>query len=406
MRTVQRLIATAGLVSLSDGMLKSILPLLVAAVTLEPTAVAAVTFFFSLPWLVVSLLCGPILDRHEPVRVMAVLNFCRLAGLGLLIGAIVWGSAVLPLLYAAAFILGSAETMYEMCAQLVLPRLVDADELVTKNGHLFGVTSTTGGFVGPALGALIAGVAAIWAVALSSVGYLSGAAILLTLFGAAAQANPAANPPARPPAKNAGVWTRYWGELRQGLRYLWADQSLRSLAMIGGLATICWYAWVSLFVLVVVSPDRMGLAPAAYGLFLAVLAAGGVVGSLTVGKLTKRWGVRRMLLLSLAGWALWFVAPGVTSNVILIGLALLIGGFCGVTWNVLTVTLRQATTPRRLLGRVTGVYRTVTRGGRPLGALLGGALGTTIGLQPSFLVLGIATALLLVPLALLLKEPS
>ncbi|MHA7154232.1 MFS transporter [Arthrobacter sp. TMN-50] len=68
------------------------------------------------------------------------------------------------------------------------------------------------------------------------------------------------------------------------------------------------------------------------------------------------------------------------------------------------VTLWQSTVPQKLLGRVTAVYRTITRGGRPLGALLGGIVATTFSLQSAFIVLGIATALLVLPLALVLRH--
>ncbi|MHA7292563.1 hypothetical protein [Arthrobacter sp. HLT1-21] len=53
--------------------------------------------------------------------------------------------------------------------------------------------------------------------------------------------------------------------------------------------------------------------------------------------------MRVLLILSLVGWAIWFVAAGLTSNIDLIDIALFIGGFSGVTWNVLTTTLQLAT---------------------------------------------------------------
>lgn len=385
MNHINRIITAAGAVGLSDGMLRAVLPLLAASITLEPTSVAAVTLFFSLPWLIVSIPFGPVMDRHDPVLMMRLINLSRFAGIGLLLAAVALGGAGLPLLYAGAFVLGSAETLYEMCAQVIVPRYVDNENLARKNGHLFGVTSSLGGFIGPAVGGLLAGLAAGWAVGASALGYVLGVLILFSL--------PTTLTTGLPPK------ARFLPQIKKGFTYLKKDRSLLWLAIIGGGATVCWYAWTAIFVLAVVDPTLLGLEPAAYGIFLAVLATGSITGSLLMGRIRKALSMRTLLILSLLGWAIWFIAPGITSNIYLIGAALFIGGFSGVTWNVLTITLRQSTVPRELLGRVTAVYRTITRGGRPLGALLGGVVATTFSLQSAFITLGIATALLVLPLA-------
>lgn len=390
MKLIDRIISAAGAVGFSDGMLRAILPLLAATVTLEPAAVAGVTFFFSLPWLIVSIPFGPIVDRYDPVLLMRLINLSRFVGIGLLLGAVGLGGDGLPLLYAGALVLGSAETLYEMCAQVVVPRYVDKENLARKNGHLFGVTSCLGGFVGPAVGGLLVGLAAAWAVGLSALGYVVGVLILLLV-----PTTPRLSRPERP---------RFLLQVKEGFTYLKEDRSLLSLAIIGGAATVCWYAWTAIFVLAVVDPTLLGLEPSAYGIFLAVMAAGSVTGAFLIGPARKAMSMRVLLILSLAGWAIWFIAVGVTSNIYLIGAALFIGGLSGVTWNVLTITLRQTTVPHELLGRVTAVYRTITRGGRPLGALFGGIIATTFGLQSAFVALGIATALLVLPLALVLRH--
>jgi predicted MFS family arabinose efflux permease len=70
----------------------------------------------------------------------------------------------------------------------------------------------------------------------------------------------------------------------------------------------------------------------------------------------------------------------------LIILAEALWGFGAVVYVVNTVSLRQAITPNQLQGRVTASLRFVTWGIAPLGFLLGGMLGETIGLQATLLV--------------------
>ena len=52
-----------------------------------------------------------------------------------------------------------------------------------------------------------------------------------------------------------------------------------------------------------------------------------------------------------------------------------------VIWRITQVSLRQAITPDHMLGRVNAVSRFMMWGTIPLGTLLGGALGSTIGLR-------------------------
>jgi predicted MFS family arabinose efflux permease len=67
----------------------------------------------------------------------------------------------------------------------------------------------------------------------------------------------------------------------------------------------------------------------------------------------------------------------------LIALSMFLNGLSGPIYNVNSVSLRQAITPDRLRGRVTASLRCVIWGTMPIGALLGGFLGETIGLRPT-----------------------
>jgi hypothetical protein len=58
----------------------------------------------------------------------------------------------------------------------------------------------------------------------------------------------------------------------------------------------------------------------------------------------------------------------------------------GSTYDISEVSLRQAATPDRLLGRVNATRHVAFFGVMPIGALLGGVLGAAIGLQPTIAV--------------------
>ena len=75
-----------------------------------------------------------------------------------------------------------------------------------------------------------------------------------------------------------------------------------------------------------------------------------------------------------------------STSPVVVGAMFALEGFAGVTWNVITVSLRQSIIPDRLLGRVNSVYRLLGWGMMPIGAALGGLLGTVFGLASPFFV--------------------
>jgi MFS family permease len=75
-----------------------------------------------------------------------------------------------------------------------------------------------------------------------------------------------------------------------------------------------------------------------------------------------------------------------------------------MTWNVLTMSLRQSLIPEGVFGRVQGAYRTLVWGGIAGGSLLGGAVAHAIGLRPLFLVIGAAMLVLAAVLGVLLRR--
>lgn len=74
-------------------------------------------------------------------------------------------------------------------------------------------------------------------------------------------------------------------------------------------------------------------------------------------------------------------------------------GACLAVFNVNALTLRQSITPNHLLGRMNASYRLLLFGTVPLGAALGGALGTVFGLQAALMigVFGIAVPIAWIP---------
>jgi len=98
-----------------------------------------------------------------------------------------------------------------------------------------------------------------------------------------------------------------------------------------------------------------------------------------------------------APWVLIPLAPHSFPLPFLV-LAIVIGGFGGVVYNITQISLRQSITPERLQGRMNSVMRFIVWGALPLGSLAGGALASTIGLRNTLFVSAIGGSFAILPI--------
>ena len=382
-RPFWQLWSASALSNLADGLVKIALPLVAVTLTDSPGLVAGVTLAVTLPWLLVALPVGALADRVDRRIAMVMADVVRAAAMAVLAVPLVLGlessAAALWVLYAVALLLGTAETVYDTCAQSILPQVVARDRLPRANGRLIAVELTANEFVGPPLGGLLvaAGVAAAFVAPAALWAAAVGALLLLRGGFAVPREEP----------------TTLRADVAEGLRYLWRHRLLRTLAAMTGLFNFATNATFAVFVLYAVGPDSaMGLTEVGYGLLFATLAAGSLIGALLADPIIRRLGRSRSLLVGLLGGVGTVGVAAVTTIPLVIAVAFLIGGLTNALWNVVAVSLRQRITPDRILGRINSSYRLVAWGTRPLGAAAGGLLAELLGLRAVFAV---AAALIL-----------
>jgi MFS family permease len=382
-----RLWSASALSNLADGLVKIAMPLVAVTVTDSPVLIAGVAFAVMLPWLLFALPAGALADRVDRRVAMVTANLARAAAVAVLAVAVALGLAssvaAIWVLYLVALLLGTAETMYDTCAQSILPQVVPRDRLPRANGRLIAAELTANEFVGPPLGGVL--VAAGVALAFATPAALWAAAVGALLLLRGGFAVPREEP------------TTLRADVTEGLRYLWRHRLLRTLAAMTGLFNFATNATFAVFVLHAVGPgSAMGLTEAAYGLLFATIAGGSLIGALLADPLIRRLGRPRSLALGILGGVATVGTPALTTNWLVIAIAFLAGGVTNSLWNVVAVSLRQRITPDRILGRINSSYRLVAWGTRPLGAAAGGLLGELLGLRAVF---AIAAALILASLA-------
>jgi MFS family permease len=350
--------------SVGDGAWAAALPLLTAALTSDPRLVAAVSAAAYLPWLLVSLPAGALVDRSVRVPLMRRAQLAQLVVAGLVTAAVAGGAASVPVLALGAFLLGSCEVLFGTAAQAVLPDLVPRPLLGRANGNQYASTVAGQLFLGPPVGSLLFAVAPALPLAVDTVSFAGSAALLA---GLPRTGRPGADPA---PVRSA---------IAEGLRWLAGHRLLRTLAVLLGVNNFC--NQLGQATLVLFATRTLGVRPGGFGLILAAGALGSVLGGVVNPRIVRRYGERAAVLGALGGSAAAYLAAGPAPGAAVLAVLLAVNGFAVTLWNVATVTLRQELVPAPLLGRVTSAYRMLGWGLLPLGALAGGLVADAVGLR-------------------------
>jgi hypothetical protein len=287
------------------------------------------------------------------------------------------------------------ETLVDTGLTTMVPAVVGRDDRTRANARVEAARNVTNQFVGPPLaGALLARSAAL-AGGVAALAF--GGAVVATglVRGTFRPAPPPPPPPSDEPASGAAPAAR--GKVTAGLAFVWRDPLLRVLTIVTAGMNLLWAAWEALIVVHALDAgDGMGLSEGGYGVLLTVMALGGLAGSLGAEALTRLLGTRLVLALDLVGTVLLVAVPGLTTNVVVTGFAILVGGVGSAVWRVVVATLRQDLVDDDLLGRVYSASRTLSFGALPFGAALAGVAAEVVGVRATFLAAGVLASLLLV----------
>ncbi|WP_430788858.1 MFS transporter [Actinoplanes sp. G11-F43] len=353
--------------------------LLLDASAFEVSLLATLEFA---PVLLLGLPAGAWIE-HMPRRpVMVISDLARAAALLVVPVAAGLDFLSMPLLYAAAFVIGLGTLFFDVAQMSALPELVDEEQLVDANSKL-ELSRSVAQVGGPGAGGLIVQLFSVpMAILVDAFTYLASA---LFLLGVKPKRPP--QPPEEPPA--------LLRDILAGMRYVFRHPVQRPLLICSAIADLAFAAVLALQVVFAV--DELGLSAGMAGLVIAIGNGGGVLGAVLAGPLAGRIGTGPAFLVSIvlfaAGAVVLPVSPGPVTFAA--GLFLVFTG--AVIFNVLQMTLTQVVTPPALLGRTNSIFRFVSWGMVPVGAAVGGLLVGSYGLRGVFWIAAVIVVLSLVP---------
>jgi len=356
----------------------------------------------SLPNLLFGLVAGVWVDRvrRKPILIWADIGRSLLL---VTIPVAAWlGQLSFLQIWLVIFATGTFTVFFQIAAISVLPALVEKRQLVEANSKL-STSDAVIAIAGPAAaGGLVQLFSAPRAILVDAFSYLLSA---LALGGVAEEEPPAAAHPdrgdARKPINGIQAAVASIGrEVGEGVFELLRTPLLRALTITSSLGMLAGSLAAAVQMLFLV--DQLSFSPSVIGVVAACSGAGSLVGAMLAGRAARVLQAGKTLVVGKLLWiggALLLACADLTGyELVAAGFSQALVGLGSTLYFVNQVSLRQAITSVRLLGRVTAARRFVLFGAATGGALIGGALGEAIGLRATLLV---GAAALTLELALL-----
>ena len=296
--------------------------------------------------------------------------------------ALAFGRLTIYQLYLTAMIEGTLFVFFNLAQVACLPRVVTKEQLPAATAQN-EATSALASLCGPALGGTLYGLRQMLPFLTDALSYAVSVCSLFFIK--------------TPFQKERATRTRKLGdEIMEGLRWLWSQPLIRTLALLTGGSN---FVFAGLALIVILLAQRQNASPAVIGIIFAIQGIGGVIGSLVARPLQKKLPFGAVIIgtfwLCTLLWPLYAVAP----TPLAIGALSAVFFFLAPIYNVVQLSYRLSLIPDELQGRVNSVFRLLAFGFNPLGLTLTGILLQRLGpISTVFVIAGCLFVLALISL--------
>lgn len=335
------------------------------------------------PMLLLGLVAGVWVDRLRRRPILIAADLGRALLLLSVPVAYILGVLQIEQLYLVAALTGALTIFFDLAYQAYLPSVVGREQLLEGNSKL-GMSDSVAEIAGPPLGGtLVQIMSAPLAVLFDACSFLFSALALWRI-----RAVESSEGDAEHQEPDALQRVDLWREVSEGLRVVLQEPQLRALlgaavtsslagGIIGGLYDIYFIR-------------ELGLTPALVGLTIGIGGVSALAGAFVAQPLAARFGIGPTLIgtLLLTGVAsmLLPLASGPLSIVLPMLIVSQLADIGHSVYSIHTLTLRQAITPDRLLGRVNACFNLLPTAALLCGSLAGGLLAESIGARAAIAI--------------------
>ncbi len=366
--------------SVGSQMSQVAFPLLALALTGSLAQMGLLGAARVLPYLVLSLPAGVLVDRWDRKRMMLLCDAGRALALGSIPVAYALGRLTLVQLYLVALVEGTLFVFFNLAEVACLPRVVAPAQLPAATAQN-EATQSTSYLLGPALGGALFGLGRTLPFLADALSYAASVASLLSIrVGFQGERAP-------------NTQRRLWSEVREGALWLWRHPLIRTLALLSGGGMLVDFGTT---LVVIALATRQHASAATIGLILAGGGLGGVAGALLVPLIQRHLSVGQAIAGTQWIWALALPLYLIAPNAVTLGAITAVIFAVGSVYTAMAIGYRLALIPDALQGRVNSVFRLIAFAGQVLGSLGAGLLLQMAGPATTILLaLGILLALAL-----------
>lgn len=385
--------------NLADGFSLVAFPLLAIQLTDDARLVALITVFRFLPFLLLGLPAGLLLDRSDRRNVAIVAQIGRAGVVGFLAVATLAFGASITLLAAAAFVVGVGEVLTDGGLPGMMRAVVRRDQLEVANSRFSATQTVANHFVGPPLGAVLFTIETSSPFVVSSALFLVAAVMLGRVPGQfrATPTEPVVDQDDEPgdepedevveevgSGASPGPLRQFADQLLMGLRYVWGHPVLRPLAL--AVMAFSFVGQATTAVYVILATERFGLGGVGFGVLISIKGVASVAMSFAVARLVLKAGHSNSMRFSIVSFTTAALLLGIGTAVAVAVVAVIIQGLADPAWNIVSNTIRQRLVPDEVFSRMMTAYLFLAWSMNPVGALVGGVITEQWGPEWVFLM--------------------
>ena len=349
-----------------------IYPLLILAMTGSPAQASLATVLRIVPYLLLSLPVGALIDRWDRRRVMITCHLGRALAVLSLPLAMALNALTVEHIFTVAILEGALHVFFNIAETAALPRVVAKEDLPQATAHN-QVGFAVAGIAGPALGTWL--YQAVWRgmpFVADVATHLVGAAALWRLRTSFVPTAPTTKPNLR-------------AEVAEGLRWLWGQRLVRDMALLtSGLN----FVQAATPLMLIVLAKQLGADDAQVGLVFSLGGLGAIAGAFVCASIQRRFSFGQVIMGTLVMQALVFPIYLLCPGPLWLGAVYAAVMFFGPVYNVVQFSYRIGLIPDGLQGRVNSSYRLICFGFNPLAAGLCGLVLEHWGTTPAVLLFG------------------
>jgi len=356
-------------------------PLLALALTHSPAQAGFVEAVGSLPYLVLALPAGALVDRWDRKATMVWCELTRALAFGSVPLAYAVGHLSMTHLYVVAAVAGGAFVVFDLANSAALPCVVPPAQL-PRASALIGTATWTVSLVGPGLGGALIGFArttalgSVLAYGVNGLSFLVSAGSLLLMLVAFQEERDL----------GAGQTVHMLrADIIEGARFFLTHAHLRLLALLD--ASMSVLAGPATLAVTVLARTTLHADARTIGLIFSVLSAGGVIGSLVAPRIAARVPFGTIVVGAFATMALaaLLLAGAVDPPMLMLGGGIVV--LAATIYSIPQNAYRLSLIPDDLQGRVTSAFRLLFFGIEPISMAATGLLLGLVGPRIVFVLI-------------------